>query len=355
MGQRIHIGGVGQVVGENFRCYVPQVLLGEGTEDGLPSGIVVFGQEGGDHVPIASGGLHQVPPPLRYLGRAVQSLQLALPVGGAGGQHGGPLLLLGRSQQGGVDGGILGGGHGKVLPIGGHLSGPLQFQGEGGTGTVPLRRHAVQLGLHVEVPQTQLHLGLPRSVGGEGSDGVEAGLIEDLDVDRSSGGRQAVPHDLEGVGPGVGVTGRLVVPGHRPGGAQQSAVEGRGTGTEQTGVDQNSSGGGGVEPPTVQNRLRLAGPQKAPLTVTQGFYPGVVIVTVSPAGGVDLPGGNAHAAQGGHQESRLLTAPAAAVAEHRQGGGGAVVLELIGGLLMAPAVYRQHSFLIGGQTGYPLP
>lgn len=120
-------------------------------------------------------------------------------------------------------------------------------------------------------------------------------------------------------------------------------------------MDHNGPGGGGIEPAPVQNGLGLTGPQEAPLSVAQGLHPGVVVVAVGPPGGVDLPGGDAHAAQGGYQEGGFLAATAAAVAEHRQGRGGAVVLELVGGLLMAPAVDLQNPCLLGGEGGYPVP
>ena len=80
----------------------------------------------------------------------------------------------------------------------------------------------------------------------------------------------------------------------------------------------------------------------------------MVVVAVGPAGGVHLPGGQTHSAQGGHQEGGLLPAPAAAAAVHRQGGGGAVVLGLIAGLLMAPAVDLQGGLLLG-QVLHPVP
>ena len=153
----------------------------------------------------------------------------------------------------------------------------------------------------------------------------------------------------------MGVAGCLVVVQGLALSAKGSTVEGQvGHRAEGAAVDQHGPGGGGVEPAPVQHRLRLAGSQEAPLALAQHLHPGVVVVAVGPAGGVHLPGGQAHRAQGGHQEGGLLPAPAAAAAVYRQGGGGAVVLGLIAGLFMAPAVDLQGGLLLG-QVLHPVP
>ena len=141
-------------------------------------------------------------------------------------------------------------------------------------------------GGQVEVADPQLHPDLAGMVGGEGGDGAEPGLVEDLQ-------RNGFPRlGLEGVGFGVGVAGSLVVVQGLSLSAQGGAVEGQvGHRAEGAAVDQYGPGGGGVEPAPVQHRLRFTGAQEAPPALAQHLHPGVVVVAVGPAGGVHLPGG----------------------------------------------------------------
>ena len=268
-----------------------------------------------------------------------------LPLGGPCRQYRSPFLALGLIQRGGVDGGVLGGTEIEGSPV----------RAGGGEGQLrPVLGLAVAEGFlftggQMEVTYPQLNLDPAGFIGGKGGNGAEARLVEDFQ-------RNGLPRPgLEGVGLGVGVAGCLVVVQGLSLPVQRGAMEGQvGHRAEGAAVDQHGPGGGGVEPAPVQHRLRLAGPQEAPLALTQHLHPGVVVVAVGPAGGVHLPGGQTHSAQGGHQEGGLLPAPAAAAAVYRQGGGGAVVLGLIAGLLMAPAVDLQGGLLLG-QVLHPVP
>ena len=120
-------------------------------------------------------------------------------------------------------------------------------------------------------------------------------------------------------------------------------------------VHQHGPGSGGDKPAPVQHRFRLAGPKKPPRVSAQRLHPSVVVITVGPAGGVDLPGGNAHAAQGGDQKRRFLPAPPAAAAEDGERRGSTLILSLIGGVLMAPAVDFQHPRFRRGEIPDPRP
>ena len=57
--------------------------------------------------------------------------------------------------------------------------------------------------------------------------------------------------------------------------------------TEDLGVHQHSAAGRGVEPPQVEHRFRLTGPEEMPPSVGPGLDPGVVVVGVRPAGNPD--------------------------------------------------------------------
>src|SRR5699024_11092613 len=113
-------------------------------------------------------------------------------------------------------------------------------------------------------------------------------------------------------------------------------VEDRPPPLKGAGAHRHGPAGGGVEPPPVQDGLGLTGPQEAPGAAAEDLHPGVVVVAVGPAGGVDLPGGQPHSAQGGYQEGGFLPAAAAAAPEHGEGRGGTVVLGLVADLPGAP-------------------
>ncbi len=108
--------------------------------------------------------------------------------------------------------------------------------------------------------------------------------------------------------------------------------------SEPSGVENHGTGGRLNEPSSVQLLLRLAGSQKMPFSVAPHLYPGMIIVTVGPERRVDLPGGNAHAAQSRHPKSGLLPAAAHGDPEHGPGVLGPPVRGSIGGLPGAPEI-----------------
>ena len=207
----------------------------------------------------------------------------------------------------------------------------------------------------MEAPQAQAGLGLALIVGGQDGDGVEGGLIEDLQPEARSRGGLPVCQGAEGIDLGPGVARGLVEPGDPALPAQELPVKGGAALAEDPAVDQHGPGGGSDEPAPVQLRLRLAGSQEPPFVPAQDLHPGVVVVAVGPPGGVDLPGRDAHAAQGGDQEGGFLPAAPAPAAEDGEGGGGALVLGLIAGVLVAPAVDLQGPLLHAGEVLHPGP
>ena len=116
-------------------------------------------------------------------------------------------------------------------------------------------------------------------------------------------------------------------------------------GGKQAGVDEHGAPRRGIEPAAVELRLRLTGAQKPPAAAAQRLHPGMVVIAVRPARGIDLPGGDADAAQRRHQKGGFLPAPPAAAAKDGERGGGAFILHLVAGLLMAPAVRFKHRLL----------
>ena len=75
-------------------------------------------------------------------------------------------------------------------------------------------------------------------------------------------------------------------------------------------MHQHSAAGWGVEPPQVEHRFRLAGPEEMPPSVGPGLDPGVVVVGVRPARRVNLPGRDTHRPQRSDEQRRLLAAAA---------------------------------------------
>ena len=108
---------------------------------------------------------------------------------------------------------------------------------------------------------------------------------------------------------------------------------------KSSGVHHHCPGGGIGEPSPVQDRFRLTSPQVSPGNPVKGLHPGVVVVAVGPPRHIHLPGSNAHAAQGCHQEGGLLPAASEASLVHLQGGRRPAVGGAVSDVLRAPAVH----------------
>ena len=337
---------------QQLRRGVPQVLGGQRPQQGLPQGVGVPGQKGMDLCKVAPRLPQQVFTAGTAPGllRVVETRQPFLPQPVAPGADPGARLLLRPGQRDGRDGRW--GAEGKFRPA---LRRVLR-RGQRQNGPVLRRAAAERFGIPsvpdgggVHVPDPQLHLYAPARIRLQLGDGDQAGLVQDLQ------GHLRTGLGAEGVGLHRGVAGGLIMPHRLPLPVQRRAVElcvlRR---AEGAAVHQHGPGGGGVEPAPVQHRLRLAGAQKTPAAMAQHLYPGVVVVAVGPAGGVHLPGGQAHAAQRGHQKGRFLPAASASAAEHGQRRGGPPVLCLVRSVLLAPAVDLLHRLLLV-QAPDPLP
>ena len=242
--------------------------------------------------------------------------------------------VLGRRHQQKALGGCIG-------PAVAQDDGHLAVLAEGAAAEAEL---SILGGPYHQVAQAGTQEGFAVGVGVFGHGRVELGVVVDAKVYAGIGHRIALGvenKDVGSVGAGVvpdevdlGVVGalqhhffRAVVP------------------AERAGVHEHGAGGGGVEPAEVQDGLGLTGAQEPPAAVGPGFYPGVVVVGVGPAGRVHLPGGDADATQGGHQEGRFLPASAQGVLHQVQGRRRAGVRGLIGHLLVAPVVHLQNGIL----------
>ena len=115
--------------------------------------------------------------------------------------------------------------------------------------------------------------------------------------------------------------------------------------TEDLGVHQHPAAGRGVEPPQVEHRFRLAGPEEMPPSVGPGLDPGVVVVGVRPAGRVDLPGRDAHRAQRSDEQRRLLAAAAVGRAHGGQRRTGPRIRRLVVGLFVTPVVHFEDGVI----------
>ena len=90
-------------------------------------------------------------------------------------------------------------------------------------------------------------------------------------------------------------------------------------------VHQHTAVGRPVEPAQVEHGLRLARPHEVPFSVDPRFHPGVVVVGMCPARGIDLSRGDADGAEGGNGEGRLFPASAVGGLDGSQRRAGAGV------------------------------
>ena len=77
---------------------------------------------------------------------------------------------------------------------------------------------------------------------------------------------------------------------------------------EDLGMHKHSARSRLIEPAEVEDGFRFAGTEEMPLAVSPCFDPGVIVVGVGPAWGIDLAGRYADAAQGCYEEGGFLAA-----------------------------------------------
>ncbi len=332
---------------------VPEILAGQGAHQPFPLRAPFPAQEPLQLSPVSPRPLAQVLP-FRPLGSGLGG-QAGLPELVRLPPHRRPPRLFRAVEDGWGGAAVRRGVEVEIRPVRLPLHRGLQREDDPLRAAVPLRPPLPPAGQHVDGALPQDSPRLPPPVRREHGNGAERRLVENLQVELRPRPRPPVHLRPEDPGLPVPVLGGLVQPGyavHRSKGLlpYQSLCP-----AKHPAVHQHRPGGGCGKPAPIQHRLRLAGPQKPPASIAQGLHPGMVVVAVGPPGCVHLPGRNAHAPQGGHQEGRLLPAPPAAAPVHRQGGGGSLVLRLVPGPLPAPAVYLLHPGLHAGEILHPGP
>ena len=110
---------------------------------------------------------------------------------------------------------------------------------------------------------------------------------------------------------------------------------------EDAGVHKHRTRGGGIEPSQVEHGLGLTGSEEMPFAVGPCLHPCVVVVGMCPPGCVDLAGGDAYGAEGGHGKGALLSTTAIGRADGGKGRRGAAVGGLVGDALMAPVIHLE--------------
>ena len=115
--------------------------------------------------------------------------------------------------------------------------------------------------------------------------------------------------------------------------------------TEDLRMHEHTTRGRLIEPPLVEDRLRLTGSQEVPLPIDPRLDPRMIVVGMGPTGGIYLPGRNAHGTQGCHTESALLATATRARAQGDERRLSAPVGGLIGGMLVAPMVHLEHRII----------
>ena len=114
---------------------------------------------------------------------------------------------------------------------------------------------------------------------------------------------------------------------------------------EDAGMQQHRTANRGVEPRHVEAWLRLAGTQEIPFAIHPGLHPGMVVVGMRPAGGIDLAGRDADGTQGSNAQHALLATTSRTRCHCCQRAGSAGIGGLIGSLLVTPMVDFQYGII----------
>ena len=170
------------------------------------------------------------------------------------------------------------------------------------------RQTAAEPGGDHQTAQARLHGRLPRPVCLPLEDGPQLAVVDQLETDRDAWNREPSPLRPDGEADSPGVPGRDV---HNPAAAVLQV--------RFQCPDQHGPRGGGGKPPPVRGLLRLTGSHVPPPGPVPELHPGVVVVAVGPAGGVDLPGRDAHRPESRRQEGGLLPTAAPGPAAHAPG------------------------------------
>ena len=107
---------------------------------------------------------------------------------------------------------------------------------------------------------------------------------------------------------------------------------------EGLGMDEHRAGHGGIEPRQIQHGLRLASAEEVPAAIDPSLDPSMVVIRMRPAWRIDLAGGDAYGAQGGHQECRFLAAASRRRGKGTEWRGGTRVAGVVSHVLVAPVV-----------------
>ena len=81
-----------------------------------------------------------------------------------------------------------------------------------------------------------------------------------------------------------------------------------------------------------------------PAAVSPGFHPGVVVVGMCPARGIDLSCRNADRTQGCNRKRGFLTTATDGSVHTCQRGQGAGITRLVGHMFVAPVIHLQYGF-----------
>ena len=351
MGYRSVGRSKGERVGKHLGVDIAQVLVGEGREqvEGTRhlAALVGCGEEGVDGAPVTFGLDHEGAGSVAPAGGLVaHTLHEGGAVGGADGVFDGKAAVVVGSLGWG-DGGylciLLGG---SDVDVGAVALANLMAEGNGDHRLAAKAHAAVAIGRavggydeHIAVACRERHLTL--GVGGLDGDGEELTIIIYAvfharaldsaalgvgDPDGERGGWGVVAYHVD-----FGVVGcaahHLLWPV---------------VAAKHLGVHQHAAAGWGIEPAQVEYRFGLAGTKEIPATVDPGFDPGMIVVGMCPSRSIDLARGDAHRAQGCHQERGLFATTAPGGAHRGKRRRRTCIGRLIVGLLMTPVVDFEH-------------
>ena len=306
------------------------------------------------HVAAVFGGEHaqQEAAHFRVLREELVGIRVVMGMGGADGVFLGEAPAVRRVLFGGGAGGKGVLGRRDDVQVGGEnlAQAVVQAEGHGLVGGFGEAETIPFTGPDQQVAEARVQGRLPVGAGPVGGHGVEFGVVVDVERDRGAfHGLPAVQHRDDGAAGGdiaaddvdLGVAGGAL-----------DDVFGAAVVAIDLGVEQQGAGDRAVEPGVVEGGRGFAGAHEMPLAVHPDLHPGVVVVGVGPARGIDLAGRDAGGAQGGDGQHGLLAAAADAPADRGHRGARPAVGGLVGGLFVAPVVDLQGGF---GQAHAPDP
>ena len=123
--------------------------------------------------------------------------------------------------------------------------------------------------------------------------------------------------------------------------------------TEYLCMHQHSPASRSIEPSQIQNRFRLASPNKIPLAICPCFHPGMIIIRMRPAGSIYLPCRNTYRTQCSHSKRGFFSTASIRRLHRCQRRTRTCIARTIHHLFVAPVIHFQNG-IFHGKMLYPI-